>query len=121
MDMSIEEDDSPATEASLQAELKRFDGKCWYDPGRKKIVYRTDEDALNAYLELQREEMERHKWIESEHANRDLRDAALAEWVQKHSMTFSAYWHRTHVLVPPNRRGDRPGSSGAGNSSPPAS
>ena len=118
MGVSIEQDHDPATAVSLQAELRRFDGKCWYDPGRKKIVYRTDEEALHAYLELQREEMDRHKWIESEHANRDLRDAALADWVQNHSMTFSADWHRTHVFVLPNRRGGGPGSSGAGNSSP---
>jgi hypothetical protein len=106
--MSIEQDYDPATATSLQAELQRFDGRCWYDPFRKKIVYRTDEDALQAYLELQREEMERHKWIESEQADEDLQDVALAEWVQNHSMSFSAYWHRTHVFVPRHRGGGQP-------------
>lgn len=101
--MSIENDHDPATAASLQAESIMFDGKCWYDPAMKKIVYRTDEDALYAYLELQRKEMERHKWIESEHANKDLREAAMADWVRNHSKTFSAYWRRTHVFVPPNK------------------
>ncbi len=98
--MLIRDDHDPVTAAAMQAELARFDGECWYDPARKKIVYRTDEAALRAYLVFQREEMERHKWIESEKASRDLRDRSLSDWVRRHSIAFSDYWRRTHVFVP---------------------
>jgi hypothetical protein len=98
--MSIQEDHDPMTAARMQAELDRFDGDCWYDPARRKIVYRTDEAALRAYLIVQREEMDRHKWIESEKANRDLQAPSLADWVRRYSMNFSRYWRRTHVFVP---------------------
>jgi hypothetical protein len=101
--MSIEEDYDPGTAANMQAEMKRFGTECRYDPTTKKIVYRTDEAALRAYLTLQREEMDRHKWIESEKANHDLHNVSLLEWVQRHSAAFSGYWHRTHVFVPPEK------------------
>jgi hypothetical protein len=98
--MSIQDDHDPVTAARLEAELKRFAGECWYDPARKRIVYRTDEAALRAYMAYQLEEMERHKWIESERADRDLRDPSLSDWVKRHSMAFSDFWRRTHVFIP---------------------
>ena len=98
--MSIQEDHDPATAARMQAELDRFGDDCWYDPARKKIVYRTDAAALRAYLVFQREEMDRHKWIESEKARRDLQAPSLSDWVRRYSIVFSRYWRRTHVFVP---------------------
>jgi hypothetical protein len=99
--MPIQNDYDPATAARLQDELWRFSGECWYDESLKRIVYRSAEAALRAYLVFQREEMDRHKWIESEKASRDLRDRSLADWVRRHSMAFSCYWRKTHVFVPP--------------------
>jgi hypothetical protein len=98
--MSIRDDHDSVTAARMEAELARFQSDCWYDPARRRIVYRTDEVALRAYLTYQREEMERHKWIESEKASRDLRDHSLSDWVKRHSISFSDYWRRTHVFIP---------------------
>ena len=98
--MSIQDDFDAQTAASILQELDRFRDECWYDPALKRIVYRTDEAALRAYLTLQWEEMERHKWIESEKARRDLEGESLADWVNHHSIAISRYWHHTHLYIP---------------------
>jgi hypothetical protein len=49
--------------------------------------------TLFEYLAVEREEMLRYKWIESEKAGRDLGQQALLEWVDKHAAAF----HRTMV------------------------
>ena len=97
--MSVETDFDAATAAWLRNELERFGHLCRYDPALRKIVYRCEADALHVYMTLQVEEMERHKWIESEKARRDLRDPSLADWVARHSAAFSMQWKKTHVFV----------------------
>jgi len=99
--MSMQQDFDAVTAESLQQELERFVGLCWYDDRRKKVVYRSESDALNAYMTLQREEMERHKWIESEKAHHDLMDGSLSDWVRRHSIAFSTYWKKTHLYIRP--------------------
>ena len=54
---------------------------------------------MEVYLLLQREEMEKHKWIESEKACCDLGCKSLSDWVNRHSKKFAAYWRKTHVYV----------------------
>jgi len=98
--MSVETDFDAATAAQLRDELERFGHLCRYDPALRKIVYRCKTDALHVYMTLQVEEMERHKWIESEKACCDLRDGSLAEWVARHSAAFSRQWKKTHTFVP---------------------
>jgi len=44
---------------------------------------------LKQYLELQRREIERHKWIESEKAGRDLGLDAAIDWILKYADIFS--------------------------------
>ncbi len=44
---------------------------------------------LKQYLELQRREIERHKWIESEKAGRDLGMDAAIDWILKYADIFS--------------------------------
>lgn len=98
--MSIEKDFDAAMAAQMQAELLRFANKCHYDETRKKIVYHNVDYALEAYLTLQREEMQRHKWLESEKSKSDLGGHALADWVKKYSDAFARYWRKTHVYIP---------------------
>jgi hypothetical protein len=43
---------------------------------------------LKDFHHLEVEEIKKHRWIESEHAGRDLSDAAEADWVQKHAAKF---------------------------------
>ena len=47
---------------------------------------------LNEYLELQNSEIERHKWIESEKAGKDLGMEAVIDWILKYADRFSAYY-----------------------------
>ncbi len=44
---------------------------------------------LQHYLEIQRAEIERHKWIESEKAGKDLGNDAVIEWILKYADIFS--------------------------------
>jgi hypothetical protein len=44
---------------------------------------------LKEYLEIQRREIERHKWIESEKAGRDLGMDAAIDWILKYADVFS--------------------------------
>jgi len=44
---------------------------------------------LNEYLEFQNREIERHKWIESEKAGRDLGLDAAIDWILKYADVFS--------------------------------
>ena len=56
--------------------------------------------SLYREFQAEREEILKHKWIESEKAHRDLRDESLSDWVKRHSVAFSRYWHRTHAFIP---------------------
>lgn len=98
--MSIKEDFDPGTAERLAAELERFKDDCWYDDQHKKIVYRSGQAALQAYMILQQEEMARHKWIESEKARQDLRDSSVSDWVKRYSEHFTVFWRHTHSFVP---------------------
>ena len=44
---------------------------------------------LNEYLKVQAQEIERHKWIESEKAGRDLGMDAVVDWIMKYADRFS--------------------------------
>ncbi|MGB6067734.1 MAG: hypothetical protein WBG50_23255 [Desulfomonilaceae bacterium] len=44
---------------------------------------------LKAYLEIQSREIERHKWIESEKAGKDLGMDAVIDWILKYADLFS--------------------------------
>lgn len=49
---------------------------------------------LKEYNQLQIDEMEKHKWIESEKAGRDLGEAARREWIAK----YAAEFRETHPI-----------------------
>jgi len=44
---------------------------------------------VKKYLELQEKEIQRHKWIESEKAGRDLGFEAVIDWIQRYADQFS--------------------------------
>lgn len=44
---------------------------------------------LDEYLKVQAREIERHKWIESEKAGRDLGVEAVIDWIMKYADRFS--------------------------------
>ena len=44
---------------------------------------------LKKYLENQNSEIQRHKWIESEKAGKDLGVEAVIDWIKKYADAFS--------------------------------
>ncbi len=55
-------------------------------PQSREVDVRMD---LKEYLEIQTREIERHKWIESEKAGRDLGMDAVIDWILKYADVFS--------------------------------
>lgn len=47
--------------------------------------FKCDPDVVKKSLELQREEMAKHKWFLSEKAQKDLGNLAVVDWVEKYS------------------------------------
>lgn len=57
----------------------------------------TDEEYnMKQYMSDQIKEMEIHKWIESERANKDLGEEALRDWINKHAEEFRKKWEEEH-------------------------
>lgn len=50
----------------------------------------TDQELI----EKAREEIARHRWIESEKVGRDVGIQAELEWIFNHKMSFVSYWQR---------------------------
>ena len=48
---------------------------------------------LNEYLKIQAQEIDRHKWIESEKAGRDLGMEAAIDWIMKYADRFSDQYY----------------------------
>lgn len=63
-------------------------------------VDQTTSTSFARYLAREREEMLRHKWIESEKAGRDLGQEALFDWVKRYAGEFRRWAitdeHRQH-------------------------
>lgn len=53
-------------------------------------------EELRRYLSEQREEILRHKWIESEKAKRDLGNQAALDWISKHAASWREQYEREH-------------------------
>lgn len=53
---------------------------------------------LEEYLKLQNSEIERHKWIESEKAGKDLGMEAVIDWILRYADQFSD--HYLHLESP---------------------
>jgi len=98
--MPLEQHYDLQTAAMMRAELDRFPDTCHYDDTTHKIVYHSDRDAMEAYLALQRDEMERYRWIESEKQHADIGGHAFNDWVKRYSEQFSLYWRKTHAFIP---------------------
>jgi hypothetical protein len=54
--------------------------------------YASDAMDVKEYLEYQDREIERHKWIESEKAGRDLGLDAVIDWIMKYADAFSEHF-----------------------------
>lgn len=95
------EDDFPADVAlKLKKELEDFSAYCYYDPRKRRIVYYDPKKAMEVYMSLQIGEMNRHKWLESERAHKDLGESALLDWDRKFAPNFCGFWRKTHQFIP---------------------
>lgn len=48
------------------------------------------------FMEIQTNEMEKHKWIESEKVGHDLGNQAVMDWVRKYAKQFREEYTATH-------------------------
>lgn len=51
---------------------------------------------LKRYLETQNSEIQRHKWIESEKAGKDLGVDAVIDWIKKYADAFSEDYYNNN-------------------------
>ncbi len=58
----------------------------------RALPWRTERQV--SMLELERQEIMRHKWIESEKARRDLGNDAVLDWIQKHAARWREWYER---------------------------
>ena len=52
---------------------------------------------LMKMLQMQREEINRYKWIESERACKDLGRSAVEDWIHKHAASWRVSWEENHL------------------------
>jgi len=100
--MSLENDYSSEDVKTMLYELKAHSDCCYYDEHKKKIVYKTANIALKIYCEMQINEINKHKWIESEKNHQDCGNEKVKEWVNFYSGDFRSYWRRTHLFIENN-------------------
>lgn len=55
-----------------------------------------DKKAFHEFLSLQAEEIERHKWIESEKAGYDLGNNAIHDWIRTYAKNFREQYILLH-------------------------
>ncbi|MGD9818383.1 MAG: hypothetical protein AB7V04_06750, partial [Desulfomonilaceae bacterium] len=60
-----------------------------------KLTQRSKMD-LKRYLETQNSEIQRHKWIESEKAGKDLGVDAVIDWIKKYADAFSEDYYNNN-------------------------
>jgi hypothetical protein len=54
------------------------------------------EERQREYLAKQREEIQRHKWIESEKARRDLGAQAVMDWIRNYAESWRSWYEQEH-------------------------
>jgi len=59
------------------------------------VTWREQRQA--EYLEHQRAEISKHKWIESQKAKRDLGSEAVLDWIRNHAAAWRNWYEETHV------------------------
>ena len=71
------------------------------NPGAADAKDLVKNSSLYREFQAEREEILKHKWIESEKCRHDLGREALADWICRFSDKFAHYWRRTHAYIPP--------------------
>lgn len=59
-----------------------------------------NKEAFKNYIEAQINEIEKHKWLESQKAGYDIgRNIAAYDWIKKYSKSFRDYWLNNNSRV----------------------
>lgn len=53
-------------------------------------------EKMKQFMADQIKEIEIHKWLESEKANRDLGEEAVKDWIEKHAEEFRKRWEEEY-------------------------
>ena len=61
-------------------------------------------DRHERMLALQREEILRYKWIESEKANQDLGKGVAMDWIRKYAAQWRSWYEREYEDAPVDRQ-----------------
>ena len=64
--------------------------------GSLSYIFDEEYEKLKQYMADQIKEIEIHKWLESEKANRDLGEEAVKDWIEKHAAEFRERWEKEH-------------------------
>ena len=57
---------------------------------------------MSDIMAAQKEEMLRHKWIESEKAGHDLGDSAMVQWTKEHGAGWRYHFNLEHLMELPD-------------------
>lgn len=56
------------------------------------MEYKLTQEEFRQFLADQLKEMEKHKWIESEKAHKDLGDVVILEWIEMYAESYRNHW-----------------------------
>jgi len=58
----------------------------------------TNRETFLKFLQDEKDEMERHKWIKSEKIGYDVGQDAIIEWINKHAASYRTWWIENHKI-----------------------
>jgi len=53
----------------------------------------VDDIKFKEFMKAQRQEILKHKWLESEKAGRDLGQSAVMDWISKYAKLYRSWWN----------------------------
>lgn len=95
-------DDDEKKELINEREL--FDGWCYYDSKREKLVYYTEQLYNFAYEQIEARSIRDYVWTNcetksAEEVNRELRNGLAADWIKKEAAGWRDFWLKTHEFI----------------------
>lgn len=58
-----------------------------------------ENEKMKKFMNSQIDEIQKHKWIESEKANQDLGEEAIKDWIIKYAKQFRKEWEEKKTKV----------------------
>ena len=52
---------------------------------------------FHLFMLIQKEKIEKYKWVESEKAGRDLGQQAVVDWIRKYAKKYAEEWNNEHI------------------------